>query len=167
MTKLLNSWIVTQLPTTMLIFLYSLLLPAMPCLVHCQLMDELGRAMMLSLGHTNPALIIDQEVNPAWSSWQSSVIIPATSDQDDIEMVVSNLERLLRMDEIDFIFFMTPTETKHFSSLVDRIGSLWPTITMLLPHEYPVSYPLRLDSRLFFYKISGPSVALFEKYQIR
>ena len=130
-------------------------------------MDTLGREVMLSLGNTNPAVIIDPEVNPTWSSWQSAVIIPATSDQDDIEMVVSNLERLLRMDEIDFIFFMAPEETKHFSSLVDKIGSLWPTVTMLLPYEYPVSYPLRLDSRLFFYKISGPSVALFEKYQIR
>ena len=139
----------------------------MPCLVYGQQMDELGRAMMLSLGHTNPALIIDQEVNPAWNSWQPSVIIPATSDQDDIEMVVGNLERLLRMDEIDFIFFMTPTEARHFNSLVDKIGSLWPTVTMLIPFEYPVSYPLRLDSRLFSYKISGPSVALFEKYQIR
>ena len=52
-------------------------------------------------------------------------------------------------------------------TLVDRIGSLWPTVTMLIPHEYPTSFPLRLDSRLFSYKISGQSIALFEKFHIR
>ena len=73
----------------------------------------------------------------------------------------------LRTDEVDFIFFMAPIEKEHVSGLVDEIGSLWPTVTMLVPHEYPTSFPLRLDSRLFFYKISGPSVALFEKFHIR
>ena len=153
--------------------MFSFLLPA-TCLVHAQrMMDEFARSVMLNLGNTNPAFILDPEQNPTWtrtwtwSGWQSSVVIPATTDPNEIVSIIINLDNLLRMDELDFIFFVTPIKTEHVSGLVDKIGSLWPTITMLVPHEYPVSFPLRLDSRLFFYKISGQSIALFETFHIR
>ena len=121
---------------------------------------------MHSLGNTNPAVILDLDQTPPWewNGWQSSVIIPATADLSEI---VCNLKKLVELDEVDFIFFMTPMGQEQVKALVDKIGSLWPTTTMLIPQDYHVSYPLRLDSRLFTYKISGPSVVLFEKYQIR
>ena len=153
--------------------IFSMLLPSTAWFVHGQQMDEFARAVMLSLGNTNPAFVLDPEQNPTWartwtqSGWQNSVIIPAVTDPEEVETIISNLDNLLRMDEIDFIFFMTPIEPEHVSGFVDKIGSLWPTASMLVPYEYPTSFPLQLDSRLFFYKTSESSVALFEKFHIR
>ena len=147
-------------------FLLFYLLPALPCVVHVQQTEEFAQAVMHSLGNTNPAVILDLDQTPPWewNGWQSSVLIPATADLHEI---VSSLKKLVELDEVDFIFFMTPMGQEQVKALIDKIGSLWPTTTMLIPQDYHVSYPLRLDSRLFTYKISGPSVVLFEKYQIR
>ena len=150
----------------MWIFLLLFLLQAFPCMVHVHQIEKFAQAVMHSVGNTNPAVILDLEQKSPWewNGWQPSVIIPATADLSEI---VSNLKMLVELDEIDFIFFMTPMEQEQAMTLVDQIGTLWPTTTMLIPQEYHVSYSLRLDSRLFSYEISGQSVALFEKYQIR
>ena len=74
----------------------SLLLPTSTWLVHGQQMDEFASAVMLSLGSTKPAFVIDPDKNPTWTwnGWQMSVVIPATTDPDEVDSIVGNLDNL-------------------------------------------------------------------------
>ena len=159
----------------MWIFIVLVFLPLESRLVHCQpeQIYEFATAMMSSLGNTNPAFIVDLEQNPIWATawtlnWrETAIFIPAATDHEDINAIICNLDNLLHMDEVDFIVLMTTIEQEQVSTLVDKIGSVWPTITMLIPQQFQTAFPLRLDSRLFSYKISGSSIVLFEKFHIR
>ena len=132
-------------------------------------LEHFAQALMLNLGNTNPALVLDLEQNPEWSwtSLQTTTIIAATNDPNEIKTIITNITLLLDEDEIDFVFFVNPIEEQLVSTLAEELGRLRPKVTMLIPFGYKISYPMRLDSRLFFYKLSGKSVTVFEKYFIR
>ena len=132
-------------------------------------MEHFAQALMLNLGNTNPALVLDMEQNPEWSwtSLQTTAIIAATNDPKEIKTITTNITLLLDEDEIDFVFFVNPIKEEFVRTLAEELGRLRPKVTMVIPFGYQISYPMRLDSRLFFYKLSGKSVTVFEKYFIR
>ena len=88
-------------------------------------------------------------------------------EQADAEDVIDHLHNLITADEIDFVLFMMQNASEILTMVAEELGELHPKIVMLMPMQYPVSYPIRLDSRLFLYKTSEESITLFEKYYIR
>ena len=124
---------------------------------------------MQNLGSTNPAIILSKDDYPAWSSdhHNSVTLLGVPYSQTDAEDIIDHLHDLVTADEIDFVLFMTPNASEVLTMVAEELGELHPKIVMLMPMEYPVSYPLRLDSRLFLYKTSEESITLFEKYYIR
>ena len=124
---------------------------------------------MLNLGVTNPAVVLNQDQISkwTWSDHQSATLVGVPDNTNDGDIAVEHLHNLISADEIDFVFFMSPITSELLTMIADELGTLNSKVAMLLPQEYPVSYPLRLDSRLFLYKTSGESITLFEKYYIR
>ena len=125
---------------------------------------------MHNLDKTKPAFVMDLEQNPQWmwTSWQiSSAFIAATNDLKEIESITMTLKWLLDQDEIDFLFFVDPIAEGFATILSEKLGRIRPKIAMMIPYGYATNLPLRLDSRIFFYKISSMSVTVFEKYLIR
>ena len=134
-----------------------------------QRLEKFAQALMQNLGSTNPAIILNKDDNPAWS-WNhlnSATLVGVPNSQADAEDIIDHLHNLITADEIDFVLFMTPNSSEILTMVAEEIGELHPKIVMLMPMEYPVSHPLRLDSRLFLYKTSEESITLFEKYYIR
>ena len=134
-----------------------------------QKLEQFSLDVMLSLGTTNPAIIHDpdQKLMWPWSSHLSATLVAAPNDPNDAKISIDQLNNLISLDEIDFILFTTPIASQLITVMANELGTHNPKIAMLMPHGYPVSFPLRLDSRLFIYKISGGSATLFEKYYIR
>ena len=133
-------------------------------------LEQFAKALMLNLDKTKPALVFDLEQNHQWmwTSWQTaSTLIAATNDLVEIESITINLKWLLDQDEIDFLFFVDPIAEGFATNLSEKLGRIRPKVAMVIPYGYATTLPLRLDSRIFFYKISGMSVTVFEKYLIR
>ena len=136
---------------------------------HGQRLETFAQALMQNLGSTNPAIILSKDDYPAWSMdhHNSVTLVGVPYIQADAEDVIDHLHNLITADEIDFVLFMTPNASEILTMVAEELGELHPKIVMLMPMQYPVSYPLRLDSRLFLYKTSEESITLFEKYYIR
>ena len=130
-------------------------------------LEKFSEGVMLSLGATNPAILLNQDQMWSWGHQQSAALVGVPDIPDDAEFIIDHLNNLISEDEIDFIFFMSPIPSEFITLVANELGTLNSKLIMLIPHEYPVSYPLRLDSRLFLYKIYGGSITLFEKYYIR
>ena len=136
---------------------------------HGQQLETFAQDVMLNLGATNPAILLhqDQKLKWSWGNQQSVALVGVPDDPGDAGNIIDHLDTLISTDEIDFVFFMSPIASELLTMVADELGTLNSKVAMLLPQEYPVSYPLRLDSRLFLYKTSGESITLFEKYYIR
>ena len=137
--------------------------------VNGQQVEQFARDVMLNLGTFYPAIVLDPDHKSTWFwvNQQSATLVALPNNKDDVNVALENLKKLIAFDEIDFILFTIPIASPFITNMANELGTLHPKIAMLMPHGYPVSFPLRLDSRLFFYKISGRSITLFEKYYIR
>ena len=124
---------------------------------------------MLNLGTSYPAIVLDPDHKSTWfwENQQSATIVALPNNKDDVDIAIDHLKKLIALDEIDFILFTIPIASPLIIYMANELGTHHPKIAILIPHGYCVSFPLRLDSRLFFYKISGKSITLFEKYYIR
>ena len=136
---------------------------------HEQELARFAQDFMQNLGTTNPAIILDpdQMSMTSWANQQSSSILAVPTALSDANVSICHLNNLISLDEINLIMFTIPIATQLITFMVNELGTLNPKTPILIPHGYPVSFPLRLDSRLFIYKISGRSATLFEKYNIR
>ena len=134
-----------------------------------QHLESFAQDVMLSLGTTNPAIILDPDQKSMWSweNQQSATLVAVPNEPNDANVIIDHLNNLIALDEIDFIIFTAPILSQLITVMTNKIGTINPKIALLMPYGYPVSFPLRLDSRLFIYKFSGGSAALFEKYYIR
>ena len=134
-----------------------------------QQVEKFAEDAMLNLGTSYPAIVFDPEYKSTWFfiNQQSAMHVALPNNPNDVNVATDYLKKLIALDEIDFILFTIPIASPFITNMANELGTLHPKIAMLMPHGYPVSFPLRLDSRLFFYKISGKSITLFEKYYIR
>ena len=134
-----------------------------------QQVEKFAEDVMLNLGTSYAAIVLDPDHESMWF-WEnqlSATLVAHPNNPNDVNVATDYLKKLIALDEIDFILFTIPIASPFITDMANELGTLHPKIAMLIPHEYPVSFPLRLDSRLFFYKISGKSITLFEKYYIR
>ena len=137
--------------------------------VNGQQVQKCAEDVMLNLGTSYPAIVLDPDHESTWfwGNQQSATLVALPNNPNDVKIATDHLKKLIALDEIDFILFTIPIASPFITNMANELGTLHPKIAMLMPHGYPVSFPLRLDSRLFFYKISGRSITLFEKYYIR
>ena len=130
-------------------------------------LEKFAHDVMLSFGVSNAAIVINHDQMWSWENQQSAAIIWVPDIQDDARSMIGHLSDKISADEIDFIFFMSPNSSELVTLVADELGTINSKVVMLMPQGYSVSYILKLDSRLFFYKIYGISITLFEKYCIR
>ena len=137
--------------------------------VNGQQVEKCAKDIMLNLGTSYPAIVLDpdHESMGFWENQLSATLVALPNNPNDVNVATDYLKKLIALDEIDFILFTIPIASPFITDMANELGTHHPKIAMLIPHGYPVSFPLRLDSRLFFYKISGESITLFEKYYIR
>ena len=141
----------------------------LPVAGHEQELAQFAQDFMQSLGTTNPAIILDpdQMSMTSWANQQSASILAVPTALNDANVSIYHLNNLISLDEINLIMFTIPIASQLIKFMANELGTLNPKTPILIPHGYPVSFPLRLDSRLFIYKISGRRATLFEKYNIR
>ena len=134
-----------------------------------QQVENFARDVMLNLGTSYPAIVLDPDHESTWFwvNLQSATFVALPNNPNDVKVAKDYLRKLIALDEIDFILFTNQIESPFITDMANELGMLHPKIAILIPHGNLVSFPLRLDSRLFFYEISGESITLYERYYIR
>ena len=141
-------------------------------MVNGQELDKFAREVLGSFGYTRPAFVLDPDqpsespVSP-WANWPKSTLVATKGNPEEAAIIIGQINILINAGEINVIFFVSPIERGVIDNLANKIGKIHPKMPMIIPHGNAVSFSLRLDSRLFFYKTSDKQIKLSEMYSIR
>ena len=87
-------------------------------------LEKFAQGVMLSLGATNPAIILNQEQMWSWGNQLSAALVGVPDIQDDAEFIIDHLNNLISADEIDFICFMSAIPSEFMTLVANEEGQL-------------------------------------------
>ena len=126
--------------------------------------------LMPRLASTGPALIMDPDHGSLWEWATYSMHLTAVVDgqREAASKIVDHLNSLIEEELVDLIFFMEPLPAKLVSDVTGGLKNInLRKVNVFVPQGAPHGLKLRLDTRLYMYRVDGEVVNLFESYYIR
>ena len=123
---------------------------------------------MPGLPSTRPVIIMDPDEHSIWE-WAGQHLTSVIDGQrEDTATIVDHLNELIDADLLDLILFLDPLPAKLIADVTKGLENIsLRKVNVFIPHGKPHGLKLRLDTRLYMYKVDGESVTLFESYYIR
>ena len=156
---------------TLVINFFRLLfsLPLLSSIATSLKIESFVEGVMASIASTQPAFILDPDNEPIskWNGKQFNAFICATGDDKESSIINEHIRSLINNDNVDSIFFLKFGQSKLIKNVTETLGILKSKINMIIPYEDSSDLQLRLNSRLYLYKICLPNITLYESYRIR
>ena len=131
---------------------------------------EFLRDLMPGLPSTKPVIIMDPDQHAVreWTGRQHFTTV-IDAQREEAATIVDHLNGLIEAELLDLVFFLDPLPAKLISEVTKGLENIsLRKVNVFIPHGEPHGLKLRLDTRLYMYKVEGEeSVTLFESYYIR
>ena len=135
-------------------------------------MEHFSKDLMRVLANSEPVLILnpdEQDMLSIWAHCQTVTLVSATGLREESEMIINQLRPLIEEGNVDYIFFGAgSSDDELIATIVNSLRLLMDKkITVVIPLGYSDGLEMRLDSRLFLYKLSSNEITVYESYKIR
>ena len=103
-----------------------------------------------------------------WATYSMHLTTVIDGQRETASKIVDHLNNLIEEELVDLIFFMEPLPAKMITEVTYGLENInLRKVNVFIPQGVHHGLKLRLDTRLFMYRVDGEVVNLFESYYIR